>query len=264
MARRLSTILLVGATLLGPHAVTAALASGTSVVVFVDFSGSVRSVERASYRRELEHEILPILGPGDRIVVAPIHDRTLTGYRALAEAAFPETPVFNGWLTNRLNYYRQVRATEKELVDSREQLIRDVRDAFSRPYASRYTDIFSSLVMAEKIFTGESRRKVLVLMSDMIEDNPPYKFDGMAWPRGTTEKLLAEISVKRRIPDLTGVCVYVSGASAPSAELAREIARFWDGYFRRARADFDPIRYAHVLLHWPPSRGCAARQAFKP
>ena len=264
MARRLSTLLLIGATLLGPHAVAAALASGTSVVVFVDFSGSVRSAERASYRRELEHEIMPFLGPGDRIIVAPIHDRTLTGFRPLAEATFAEKPRFNGWLDNRLRYYRQVTASEKELADAREQLTRDIRDAFARPYASRYTDIFSSLVMTEKIFTGDSRRKVLVLMSDMIEDNPPYKFDGMAWRSGTAEKLLAELAVKGQIPDLTGVCVYVSGASAPSAELAREIARFWDAYFRRARANFASNRYAPILLQWPPSKGCAASQAFKP
>src|SRR5439155_556796 len=139
VARRLSTLLLIGAMLVGPHAVAAALARGTSIIVFVDFSGSIRGPERASYRLELEREILPALRPGDRIIVPLIHDR-----------------------------------------------------------------------------------------------------------------------------NLTGVCVYVSGASAATAQLVAEIARFWDAYFRRARADFDPSRYAPMLLHWPPSRGCAANQFFKP
>src|SRR5919201_6601325 len=166
VARRLSTFLLIGAMLLGPHAVAAAPARGTSIVVFVDFSGSIRGPERAAYRMELEREILPALRPGDRILIAPIHDRTLTGFRALAEATLPETPQFSGWRDNRLDYNRRLRAAEKELVDTQEQLTRDVKEAFSRPYASAYTDIFSSLVMAEKIFNGDPRRKVLVLMSD--------------------------------------------------------------------------------------------------
>src|SRR5919201_829233 len=195
VARRLSTLLLIGATLFGPHAVEAAPARGTSIIVFIDFSGSIRGPERALYRLELEREILPALRPGDRIIVAPIHDRTLTGFRALAEATLPETPQFNGWFHNRLDYNRRVRSNEKELLDAREQLTRDVKEAFSRPFSSAYTDIFSSLVMAQKIFSGDSRRKVLVLMSDMIEDNPPYKFDAMAWRPGTTERLLADLAV---------------------------------------------------------------------
>src|SRR5690242_9174015 len=177
VARRLSTILVIGATLLGPHAATAAAAGGMSVVVFVDFSASVRGPERASFRFELEREILPALGPGDRIVIAPIHHRTLTAFRPLAEASLPTPPVFNGWLDNQLKYERQVAATEKVIADARTQLARDVTSIFARPYASPYTDIFSSLVMTEKIFAGDPRRRVLILMSDMIEDNPPHKFD---------------------------------------------------------------------------------------
>ena len=264
VARRLSTLLLIGAMLLGPHAVEAAPARGTSIVVFIDFSGSIRGPERAAYRLELEREILPALRPGDRIVVAPINDRTLTGFRALAEATLPEPPRFNGWFDNRLEYNRRVRSNEKELLDAREQLTRDVGAAFARPYSSAYTDIFSSLVMAEKIFSGDARRKVLVLMSDMIEDNPPYKFDALAWWPGTTDKVLSELTARQRLPDLTGVCVYVSGVSAATPRLVAAIAEFWDAYFRRARADFDPSRYAPMLLHWPPSRGCAASQFFKP
>ena len=53
--------------------------------------------------------------------------------------------------------------------------------------------------------------------------------------------------------------VYVSGVSAPTAELARHIGGFWEAYFKKAKADLDPSRYAHVLLHWPPATSCRAR-----
>ena len=235
---------------------TAAMPTGTSLVVFIDFSASIQGAERTGYRRELEREILPSLVPGDRIVIAPIHDRTLTSFRPLTEATLPVTLPFNGWVDNVLKYKRQVKATEEEVARAREQLSADVKDVFGRPYASPYTDIFSSLSIAQQLFDGDSRRKVLILMSDMMEDYPPYKFDAMSWKPGTTKKLLDDMQLKRQIPNLAGVCVYVSGASAPRPQLAQDIAGFWAEFFRRARADFEPSRYSHVLLHWPPARGC--------
>ena len=257
MTRRLRTLLVIGLALLAPQ-VMASTPTGMSVVIFIDFSGSIQSAGRAGYRQELERDILPVLAPGDRIVIAPIHDKTLTSFRPLAEATLPVTPAFSGWADNVLRYKKQVKATELEVAQAREQLKADVKEVFSRPYASPYTDIFSSMFMAQKLFDGDPRRKVLILMSDMIEDYPPYKFDGMRWKQDTIGTLLGELAVKRQIADLSGVCVYVSGASAPRAELARDIARFWEAYFRRAGADFDPSRYSHVLLHWPPSKGCRA------
>jgi hypothetical protein len=248
--------MLIGLALLAPPATASPAPAGMSVVVFIDFSGSVQSAERVGYRRELERDILPSLAPGDRILIAPIHDKTLTAFRPLAEATLPVTPAFSGWVDNVLKYRKQVKAIEEEVAQAREQLRADVKEVFARPYASPYTDIFSSMFIAQKLFDGDPRRKVLIVMSDMIEDYPPYKFDAMAWKPDTTKRLLDELQIKRQIPDLSGVCVYVSGASASRAQLARDIAAFWDEYFRRARADFDSSRYSHVLLHWPPSKGC--------
>ena len=244
-----------------PAAVSVAAESHapTSVVVFIDFSGSIQGPARAAYRRDLETGILPFLAAGDRIMIAPIHDKTLTGFRPLAEAALPPMPQFNGFVDNTLKHAQHVKETERTIATTRQQLKADVAQTFSKPLASRYTDIFSSLAMAEKYFDGDTRRKVLVLMSDMIEDNPPYKFDAMRWRPGESDSLLTELAAKRLIPNLSGVCIYVSGASATSASVAGHIGRFWEGYFARAGADFDPSRYAHVLLHWPPPKSCRSR-----
>jgi len=231
----------------------------TSVVVFIDYSGSIQGPARAGYRRELETSILPFLAAGDRLMVAPIHDKTLTGFRPLVEATLPPMPQFNGFVDNTLKHAKTVKETERAIATTREQLKADVAQAFAKPFASRYTDIFSSLGMAEKYFHGDPRHKVLILMSDMIEDNPPYKFDAMGWRPGDADKLLGEVTAKGLVPDLSDVCVYVGGASAPTASVASHIGRFWQGYFERAHADFDLSRYAHVLLHWPPSKSCRSR-----
>jgi hypothetical protein len=244
-----------------PAAVSVAAESHppTSVVVFVDFSGSIQGPSRAAYRRELETNILPYLAAGDRIMVAAIHDKTLTDFRPLVEGTLPPMPQFNGFVDNTLKHAQNVKQTERTIATTREQLKADIAQTFAKPLAARYTDIFSSLGMAEKYFDGDPRRKVLILMSDMIEDNPPYKFDAMRWRPGDTGKLINELAAKRLIPDLRGVCVYVSGASARDAALAGHISGFWHAYFTRAGADFDPARYAHVLLHWPPSKSCRSR-----
>ena len=257
----ISELLLIVSAFFAPAAVSVAAEAHapTSVVVFVDFSASIQSQARAAHRREIETSILPFLAAGDRIMIASIHDKTLTGFRPLAEATLPPMPQFNGFVDNTLKHAQNVKETERVIAASRLQLKADVAQTFAQPLASRYTDIFSSLAMAEKYFHGDSRRKVLVLMSDMIEDNPPYKFDAMPWRPGDSGKLINGLAAKRLIPDLTDVCVYVSGASARNAALAGHIGRFWQAYFARAGADFDPARYSHVLLNWPPSKSCRSR-----
>src|SRR2546427_8392488 len=63
--------------------VPAAVRHATAVVVFIDFSGSISGQDRVSFRREIESEILSSLAPGDRLLIAPIHDKTLTDFRPL-------------------------------------------------------------------------------------------------------------------------------------------------------------------------------------
>ena len=232
---------------------------GTAVVIFVDFSESIGGADRAGFKRELEKQVLPWLQPGDSIMIAPITDKTLTEFRPLVEAELPARPQFNGWVNNVMKHNKDKKETEARIVQVKETLKTQTAEALSRKYQARYTDIFSSVLLAEKIFSAESRRKVLILMSDMIEDYPPYAFDRMSWTPNTTQKLLADLEARKMIPDLSGVCVYVSGVSAPSAELARHIGGFWDAYFRKAKADLNPSRYAHVLLHWPPASSCRAQ-----
>ena len=232
---------------------------GTAVLIFVDFSDSIGGNDRSGFKREIEKQILPWLQPGDSIMIAPITDKTLTEFRPLVEAELPARPQFNGWVNNVMKFRRESQDTEARIVQVKETLRTQSAQALSQKFQAKYTDIFSSVALAEKIFSAETRRKVLILMSDMIEDYPPYAFDRMTWTPATSQKLLAELESKRMIPDLSGVCVYVSGVSAPSAELARSIGGFWEAYFRKAHADLNPSRYAHVLLHWPPPTSCHAQ-----
>jgi len=249
----------LAALLLTPAFVSPSVATtspGTAVIIFLDFSGSIKSDERALFQREIETQILPSLSAGDRLLLAPIHDKTLTEFRPLVQVILPAKPEFSGWRDNVMKYNRRVKELEAQVLDLKAIARTEVADVLSRRYGSQHTDIFSSLLIAQKLFHDEARRKVLVLMSDMIEDTPEYNFEKIAWTPAAVEKLFAELEAKALIPKLSGVCVYVSGASAKSAALAENIGRFWEAYFRRTGADMHPSRYAHVLLHWPPSQSC--------
>jgi len=247
-------VLLLTQAFVSPSA--AATSPGTAVIIFLDFSGSIKTDERALFKREIETQILPSLSAGDRLLMAPIHDKTLTEFRPLVQVSLPAKPEFSVWRDNVLTYNRRVKEVEARVLDLKAKVKTEVADVLGRRYASPYTDIFSSLLIAQKLFHDEARRKVLVLMSDMIEDTPEYNFEKITWSPSAVEKLVAELEAKALIPKLPGVCVYVSGASAKSATLAENIARFWEAYFRRTGADMHPSRYAHVLLHWPPSQSC--------
>ncbi len=230
---------------------------GKEVVVFVDFSESVRGDDRAFFEREVTQLILPTLAAGDRLLVAPINDKTLTSFYPLIEATFPPSPKFNGWMDNVMKHKRTVRKVEARVKHLRGEIKEQASKAFKKRATSPQTDIFSSLLMAQKLFDGGERRKVLVLMSDMIVDYPPYRFHRIEWSPEKTDEILADLGAKGIIPDLSGVCVYVSGVSASSAQLAGHISHFWQAYFARTGADMNPNRYAHVLLHWPPASACS-------
>ena len=230
---------------------------GTAIVIFIDFSQSIGRSDRALFKQDFTNHIVPTLSAGDRILIAPINDKTLTAFHPLLEETLPPTPEFNGWLDNTIKFDREVKHSDAQVGKLKESIQRQVASIFAAGYTSQQTDILSSLLIAEKLFHNQPRHKVLILMSDMIVDYPPYRFDRIAWSPSANQKILSELDEKGLIPDLSGVCVYVSGISARSAQLAAHIGQFWQEYFRRTKADMDPSRYAHVLLHWPPSKSCA-------
>src|SRR5437773_11383246 len=78
--------------------VPAAVRHASAVVVFIDFSGSITGDDRASYRREIESEILPSLSAGDRLLMPPIHDKTMAEFLPLVEVVLPPKHEFGGWI----------------------------------------------------------------------------------------------------------------------------------------------------------------------
>src|SRR5204862_7688061 len=98
------------------HSSPGATHAVTAVVVVVVFSQSITSEDRASFRMEIEKEILPSLVPCDRFLIAPIHDKTLTDFRPLVEADLPPKPKFNGWFSNVMKFNREAKEIEAQTL----------------------------------------------------------------------------------------------------------------------------------------------------
>lgn len=239
-----------------PRSPEATESTGKEVVIFVDFSDSIRGDNHLLLLQDLQRAIVPTLSAGDRIVIAPINDKTFTGFHSIVEVTFPDKPAFDGWTDNLLKHNQEVKRVDAEVARLKEEIGAKITGMFKGRTPSQQTDIFSSILMAQKLFNQQRRQKVLVLMSDMIVDYPPYRFERIAWTPEKTAEILSDLRTKGMIPDLSQVCVYVSGVTAASADQAGSIARFWQEYFEQTNANLDSSRYAHVLLHWPPNPSC--------
>src|SRR5437762_5957798 len=95
--------------------VPAAVRHASAVVVFIDFSGSITGDDRASYRREIESEILPSLSAGDRLLIAPILDKTMNEFRPLVEVILPPKPEFSRWLNQSSKYNLDTQALDTHM-----------------------------------------------------------------------------------------------------------------------------------------------------
>jgi hypothetical protein len=126
-----------------------------------------------------------------------------------------------------------------------------VNKLLSRERGSALTEILESLNIADTIFHDEKeRQKILVIFSDMIQDSKEYKFDKDEITDEYINKVIAHRQKDNLLPNLTGVKVYVAGASATESNRFRAIETFWARYFTKSGADFSPHRYGHSLINF--------------
>jgi hypothetical protein len=207
------------------------------VVVFMDVSASVRDFDiyRAGWPKIIER-----LQGGDRIVLARITDETFTRFRPVLDR---EIPAFNPFTDNKLQYEKRARQVRQEITEGLEK-------ALTAPRSPR-TDIMNSLVLAEKIFTADRRRRgVLVLLSDMLEDSEEYNFERLRITDEFTRRVIEDKRRRGQLPNLGGATVYVAGASGRTAGKAHEVQRFWLEYVKAANARLRPENYGPALVHF--------------
>jgi hypothetical protein len=124
-----------------------------------------------------------------------------------------------------------------------------VNQLLSRERGTALTEILDSLNIADTLFHDEKeRKKILVILSDMIEDSKEYNFDKDKITDEYINNVIRDRQKNNLLPNLTGVKVYAAGASAADSNKFRAVQTFWARYLTKTGADFSPHRYGHSLI----------------
>jgi len=207
------------------------------IVILVDMSASADQARRTVCKEAFE-KIHQNLRQGDRVLVGTITSQSYVEFKPAVDEEIPKKTVWD----NRLQY-------ERSLTQAKEKIRREVNKLLSQKQGTLLTEILDSLNIADIIFHDEKeRQKVLVLLSDMIEDSKEGKFDKDKITDEYIHHIIRSRQKNKLIPNLAGVKVYVAGASAADSDKFRAIQAFWTRYFTESGADFSPHRYGHSLI----------------
>jgi hypothetical protein len=206
------------------------------IIVFVDMSGSA-NLARATVYRGCFEKIYEDLHQGDRIVIGMITGRSFIDFKPVVDV---ELPTKSLWV-NRIQF-------ERSVTETKEKIRRGVERLLSQKNGTPRTEILNSLNIAETIFHNEKREKILVLFSDMIQDSREYDFSSTKITNDYINNVIKYRRKKNLIPNLSGVKVYVAGASGSDSHKYRSIEKFWARYFEKTGADYSHHRYGHTLI----------------
>jgi hypothetical protein len=212
--------------------------SPRAIVVFVDMSGSTNKARRTIYRNAFD-KIYQNLREGDRIVVGTITSHSFIDFKPVVDAEFPKQTIWD----NRLQYEQKLTKTKKNVKEAVKRLL-------SRKKGTPYTEILNSLNVADTILHKEKRKKILVILSDMIQDSKLYKFERHKISNKYIANVIRNQKEQNLVPNLADVKIYVAGASASNSKKFRSIQNFWARYFTESKADFSTHRYGHSLLEF--------------
>jgi hypothetical protein len=245
---KLPGLIIIGALLLCSQLIWSAEAFGKSekslqnsrvIIIFVDMSDSTNEARPTVYKEAFE-KIYQSLRQGDRVVVGTITSRSYIDFKPTVDEEIPKKTIWD----NRLQF-------ERGLTHSKEEIRREVNSLLSRERGSALTEILDSLNIADTIFYDEKdRQKILVILSDMMQDSKGYKFDKDEITDEYINNAIAYRQKNNLMPNLTGVKVYVAGASAADSDRFRAVQTFWARYFTESGADFSPHRYGHSLINF--------------
>jgi hypothetical protein len=245
---KLLGLIIIGALLLWNQLIWSGDAFGKSenspqnprlIIIFVDMSDSANQARRTVCKDAFD-KIYQNLRQGDRVVVGTITSRSYIEFKPTVDEEIPKKTIWD----NRLQF-------ERKLSNTKEKIRRETNKLLSRERGTALTEILDSLNIADIIFHDEKeRQKILVILSDMIEDSKEYNFDK---DKITDEYISNVIGYRQKnnlMPNLNGVKVYVAGASAADSNKFRTVQTFWTRYLTKTGADFSPHRYGHSLINF--------------
>lgn len=205
------------------------------IVVLIDTSRSTPDPAReygAAWR-----SIIEAAKGGDRLIVGIAAGKVARDESsALRHLIDRELPRYNGLIQNPLTY-------REELATIQRQLTKHVEDAFTQPRADR-SDLIRSIRHAGRLLArAEQPRKVLVVLSDLLEDSR-YIFSRMTITPAVTDRIVAQLEDASELPNLRDVIVFTVVPGTVPSRKADEVARFWTTLLRYCGAWMPDENYA--------------------
>lgn len=245
-ARHAALVILLAGGFLCHREVPAA--PSKTIVVLIDRSGSVRTPEIESRYLSDFRTILGAVRHGDVIVAGWITGRSAT------ELELPlnqEIPRFDPGTDNPMVRDAKRREAESKLAADRAALASRFQQLFESDRRIGRTDIIGSLELAPRVFASYPRdRRILVILSDMVEDSDRFNFERETLTPQRIEVIVARLRDQAAIPDLRGVRVVVSGAMHHDNERFRRIREFWFRFFKETGAELRKEDYGTTMIRF--------------
>lgn len=204
------------------------------IIFIVDFSGSVgenlnnywKIIELVTGCNKSETDTKKLcanIKGGDRITVLKITGQSRRKPEIMADSYFPEKGFFDSQLRH-----------EKKLKKIKTAFRNNLLNGFKEAAKANNTEILASLRLAEQYFEDiKGEKKIVIILSDMIEESEFYNFRRN---KIQSKNILDKEETAHRLPNLSNVIVYVSGAYAGNDTKYDEIMGFWNEYFTKTGA----------------------------
>jgi len=217
------------------------------VCLLFDFSESTNFEKTRKIYADNFRAILSKINPGDEVTAATITEMSVAEPELIVKSAFE---VFHPTSDNLFIKRAEQDDFENKIKAAKDSLCLAVDSALMNTTRKiMRTDIMSSLHVAERIFKASHRpKKILVIMSDMIEDSESYNFEKDDLSSQRIDQISEMEKQRGRTPDLTGVKIYAIGATAKSKEKFFRIRDFWLNYFHSCGADLANENYGSTLV----------------
>lgn len=213
------------------------------VFVLFDITDSTKK-ERQKYNDEF-YSILKTIQPGDVIAADKISEDSISKSAVPVNEEFEKLSFLDDTAFNRKKLFKKQSGQKAKITKTVEEIL------FGQNYKVKSTDILSSLHIAERVFQKYRKDKyVLVIMSDMIEESRDYNFVSDRLTDRRINEIISLEKSKKRMPDLSGVKVYVTGATAINRDDFFAVQNFWLRYFKECGASFAKEDYGSALIRF--------------
>ena len=222
--------------------------SKTFLILF-DVSLSVSKPEvRLSYKAAYK-KIFAKVDAGDNLLVGYITDKSINQLElpvAFKYKPFQPTTDNEIGIANEKAQYLSVTVRQKDSIN---HIVDSILTKVNRNV--QYTDIFSSLNLAEKLF-GQypNSQKVLIIFSDMEEDSPSIHFTSANLNGTKITQIIENQRKENLLPDLSNVKVFVVGANSSDYQKYEQVESFWLRYLQECKADINKKNYNSVLANF--------------